>query len=272
MQPLLSQVCTLSTPFERDLEDYAAAHCPGLEIWLGKLETYLHDHSLDDVRRLLTERELTAPVASFQGGLFLADTAARAEAWKHFTTRIELCRSLGIGTLVVGGDLTGPLDHAAIERLSTNLGRAALQAGEAGVRLALEFQAQAAFPNNLQTAAAVVSEIDEPSLGLCLDLFHYYLGPSKPDDLGALSSENLFHVQLSDLAGVPRELATDSDRILPGDGDFLLEPILNTLRQLGYAGTVSVEVMNPHFWQTPARQVAEISITALRKLLGQSCD
>lgn len=270
MQPLLSQVCTLATPFERDVEDYAAAHCPGLEIWLGKLETYLHDHTVDDARRLLTEHELLAPVASFQGGLFLADEAAQAEAWKHFATRLELCRGLGIATLVVAGDLAGPLDNAAIERLSTNLGRAAVQAGEARVRLALEFQSQAPFANNLQTAAAVVADVNEPSLGLCLDLFHFYLGPSKPDDLGALSSENLFHVQLCDLAGVPRELATDSDRILPGDGDFLLEPILNTLRQLGYAGPVSVEVMNPQFWQTPARQVAEISITALRKLLGQS--
>jgi len=47
------------------------------------------------------------------------------------------------------------------------------------------------------------------------------------------------------LGGVPRELATDSDRILPGDGDFQLPPIMDHLRRIGYRGWVSVELMNP---------------------------
>ena len=41
-------------------------------------------------------------------------------------------------------------------------------------------------------------------------VFHYYVGPSKPDDLGLLRRENLFHVQLCDVADVPRELAADA--------------------------------------------------------------
>ena len=78
----------------------------------------------------------------------------------------------------------------------------------------------------------------------------------------------MFHVQFSDLAQLPRELATDADRILPGDGDFLLEPIVEHLRQIGYAGAVSVELMNPSIWQIPARQFGEMAMTALRKVLG----
>ncbi len=37
------------------------------EIWLGKLETYLKDRSVDDVRRLLEAHQVAAPVASYQG-------------------------------------------------------------------------------------------------------------------------------------------------------------------------------------------------------------
>ncbi len=270
MKPAISQVCTLGTPLERDLEDYAAAHCPAVELWLGKLETYLETHTPDDARRLLGEHQLAAPVASFQGGLFSADDSAWQETWRHFERRLELCRQLEVDTLVLACDVAGPLSQQLLDRVSLRLGQAAVRAGEAQVKLALEFQARATFGNNLQTAAAMVAEVAEPSLGLCLDLFHFYTGPSKPDDLGCLSPDNLFHVQLCDLSATCRELATDSDRILPGDGDFLLEPILGTLRALGYRGVVSVEVMNPQFWQIPARQVAEVSITALRKLLGQA--
>jgi sugar phosphate isomerase/epimerase len=75
-------------------------------------------------------------------------------------------------------------------------------------------------------------------------------------------------VQLCDLAGVPRELATDSDRIMPGDGDFQLGPVLEQLRRIGYAGWVALELFNPTLWRMKPVQVAEIGLTAVRRLLG----
>ena len=76
-------------------------------------------------------------------------------------------------------------------------------------------------------------------------------------------------MQLSDLSGVARELATDGDRILPGDGDFQLAPILEHFLQSGYAGYVSIELLNPQIWQIPPRQFGEIGMTAA-KVLGQA--
>ena len=87
-----------------------------------------------------------------------------------------------------------------------------------GLRLALEFDARASFPNNLQSAVALVEDVGHPALGLCLDWFHYTVGPSKPLDLYLLAPELLAHVQLSDIVEVPREMATDADRILPEIG------------------------------------------------------
>jgi 2-keto-myo-inositol isomerase len=270
MTPALSQVCTLHAAFEQDVEDYAAGHCGAVEIWLTKLETYLQTHSLDDVRRLLDTRQMAAPVASFQGGLLVSQGDARREHWSHFGKRLDLCRVLGIKTLVVAGDVIGPIGQQDFERLQVSLVQAAKQAGDAGVRLALEFQAKATYPSNLQSAAALVDEIGSSQLGLCLDAFHFFTGPSKESDLGYLTAENLFHVQLCDLTGQPREFTADGDRILPGDGEFSLEPIIERLRQINYAGCVSVELMNPAIWQIPPRQFGEVAITALRKVLGMA--
>ena len=270
MKPALSQVSTLSAPFERDIEDYAAAACDTVELWLGKLETYLESHSLDNARRLLADHAVAAPVASFQGGLLTSQGEARRAHWEHFGRRLAMCRELGVGTLVVAPDVLGPLTQQDLKRVQMSLGQAAEQAGRYGVRLALEFQAQATFLNNLQTAAAAIAETASPHLGLCLDAFHYYMGPSKEEDLGYLTAENLFHVQLCDTSGVAREFAADADRILPGDGDFQLAPLVERLRDVDYRGCVSVELMNPQIWQIPPRQVAEVAITALRKLLGQA--
>jgi 4-hydroxyphenylpyruvate dioxygenase len=270
MTPALSQVCTLHATFEKDVEDYAAGQCRAIEIWLTKLETYLESHSLEDVRRLLEQHEMTAPVASFQGGLLVSQGDARREHWQHFQKRLELCGALGIKTLVVAGDVLGPMGEQDFQRMRVSLVEAAAKAGEQSVRLALEFQAKATYPNNLQSAAALVAEIGSPQLGLCLDAFHFFVGPSKESDLAYLSAENLFHVQVCDLAGQPREFAADGDRVLPGDGDFPLAAIVERLREINYAGAVSVELMNPAIWQIPPRQFGEVAMTAVRKVLGMA--
>lgn len=270
MKPAISQVCTLHSPFDKDVEDYAAGACRAMEIWLGKLETYLEQHSLEEARRLLEEHEMAAPVASFQGGLLASQGEARRAHWDHFSRRLQLLKSLGVETLVTALDVAGPLVQQDIDSVQASLVQAAARAGEQGMRLALEFQASASFGNNLQTAVALVAEAGSPHLGICFDVFHYYLGPSKLEDFAYLNEQNLFHVQLSDLAGAPRELAADADRILPGDGDFQLQPILEALRGVNYRGYVSLELMNPQIWRVPARQLSEIGMTALRTLLGQA--
>lgn len=268
MKPAISQVCTLESPFQSDIEDYAAGHCGFVEIWLTKLEQYLERHSVDVARRLFEQHAIRPIAASFQGGLLISQGESRRAAWELFERRLALCQQLEIPVLVVAGDLVGPLQPTDLERARVSLTAAADKAAAARVRLALEFQAGATFGNNLQTAAALVDQIGHHALGLCLDAFHYYVGPSKPEDLELLTPANLFHVQLCDLLEIPRELASDSDRILPGDGDIRLAPILEHLRRIGYDQGVAVELMNPQLWMVPARQFGEIAITALRKLLG----
>ncbi|MCE9608010.1 MAG: sugar phosphate isomerase/epimerase [Planctomycetia bacterium] len=268
MLPCISQICTLHASLEKDIEDYAAGHCPAVELWLGKVEGWLETRSVADLKALLAEHSILAPVASFQGGLLNSQGDARREHWAHFERRLALLAELGVGTLVVAGDIHGPLTQTDLDRVQVSLTQAAQSAGRAGMRVALEFQASATFGNNLQTAAALVGEVGSPHLGICLDAFHYYAGPSKAEDLAYLTPDNLFHVQFCDLVGTPRELASDGDRILPGDGDFQLQPIVDHLKAIDYRGAVSVETMNPQIWEIPPRQFGEIAVTALRKVLG----
>jgi 2-keto-myo-inositol isomerase len=270
MIPTLSQVCCLSSSFDADVEDFSAGKCLSLEIWLTKLEDYLQRHPVSDVRAWLDRFEMQTPVASYQGGLLASQGERRKEAWELLVQRLELCRQMGIGTLVVACDVLPPLSSETVERVQMSLVQLAQEAGRREMRTALEFQATSALGNNLQTAAALVAEVASPHLGLCLDAFHFCVGPSKLEDLGYLTTDNLFHVQLCDLADTPRELATDAGRILPGDGDLPLTAIVERLRQIEYRGPVSLEILNPQLWQIPARQMGEIGITALRKVLGQA--
>ena len=270
MKPAVSTVCSLDSGLETIVEDYAAGHCDAIDLWLGHAETYLERHDAVALRELLAAQGITVVAASFQGGLLTGEGDARREHWAHFEGRLGLLRELRIPVLVVAGDAFGPLGPQDLSRLSTSLSEAAAKAADAGVRLALEFDARASFPNNLQSAVALVEDVGHPNLGICLDWFHFSVGPSKPLDLYLLSRETLAHVQLSDTADVPREMATDADRILPGEGSSPPDELLRRLGEIGYTGAISVEVHNPRLWRVPPRQFGEIAITSLRTLLGQA--
>lgn len=268
MHPCLASATILPCTFAEDLDACAGAACPALEVWLPKLETHLEKYGIDATRRLLAERGVLIPAAAFQGGLLLSQGEKRQAHFEHFRKRLELCQALSIQTLILVPDFVDRVDATSLERSIVALRQAAQWAEAYGVRLALEFQGRGTFCSCLETACALVSECPEPNVGVNFDVFHYYTGPSKPEDFAVLPPERLFHVQFCDLAGVPRELATDADRILPGDGDFDLTWLVGALKGLGYDGWVSLEVLNPQLWQGNLRQVAEVGVTALRRSLG----
>jgi 4-hydroxyphenylpyruvate dioxygenase len=270
MYACISQVCSLASPFEDDIDGYADAAGSAIELWLTKLEEHLATHDASEVKSRAADRGLKLAAAAFQGGLLNSQGEARRVAWEQFQRRLELCARLQVPVLVVAADFLGPFNQTDIERSIVSLAQAGEAAARNGVKIALEFQARNTFVNNLETAVMLTQSAEEPNVGICLDLFHFFVGSSKFDDLGLLSPANLFHVQVSDVADRPRELATDADRIMPGDGDFRMQPVFEQLRKIGYAGAVSLELLNPMFWQIPARQIGEIGLTALRVALGQA--
>ncbi len=271
MKPCISQATTLSTPFEQDVESYARAGWSAMEIWLTKLETYLRSHSVAEAKALLDGHEIRAVAAASQGGLLLSRDAERAAHWDLFRSRLDVLRELGVPTLVVAADFVRDLVPEDYGRAAESLVEAAGLATSAGVRLALEFQKGAKFCASLDTTLALIAQsgAEGPGLGVCLDLFHYYTGPSKFEDLGFLTPANLAWVQVCDLSGVPRELAGDADRILPGEGDFQIGPILDHLASIGHDGYVSLEVLNPQLWEIPADRVADAGRQSMERLLAR---
>ena len=267
MKLCISEATTMAASFAEDVQAFASAGFRAMEVWLTKLETHLENHSLADTKRLLVDQQMTLAAASYQGGLLLSQGEQRRVHFDHFCRRLELCQGLDISLVLVVADFTGDVDQTSLERSVVSLKQAAQWAAGFDVRLALEFRGSASFCSSLSTALGLVTQCREPNLGINVDIFHYYTGPSKLEDIALLPAEKLVFVQIADLAGVPRELARDSDRILPGDGEFQLVPILEQIGNLGYDGYVSLELMNPVLWLMKPSQVAEMGMKALTRLI-----
>ncbi len=268
MKLCISEATTMTSTFAQDVAGYADAGCTAMEVWLTKLETHLETNSPAETRRLLEERQLTLAAAAYQGGLLLSQGEQRRAHYDHFKRRLDLCQGFGIPTLLVVADFTDKVEAVDLQRAVVSLAQAAQWAAGFNVRLGLEFRGRNTFCSSLDTALSLVAACGEPNVGVVLDVFHYYTGPSKLEDLALLTRANLAHVQLCDLAGVPRELAGDADRIMPGEGDFQLGPIVQHLRTIGYDGWVALELLNPTLWQVRCSSVAELGLGALRRVIG----
>ena len=60
----------------------------------------------------------------------------------------------------------------------------------------------------------------------------------------------------------PREKLQDHHRVYPGDGIAPLGQLFRDLRDIGYAGAISIELFNRDYWKQEPALVAQ---TALRK-------
>jgi sugar phosphate isomerase/epimerase len=263
----ISEATMMPATFAEDVAACAGGGCPALEVWLTKLETHLESHSVAETRRLVGDAGVTLAAAAYQGGLLLSQGEQRRVHFDHFRRRLEMCQGFSIGTLLVVADFVQSVGPTDLERSVVSLAQAAQWAAGFGVRLALEFRGSNTFCASLDTAVRLVEACGEPNVGVCFDVYHYYKGPSKAEDLDLLGAQNLAFVQVCDLAGVPRELAAEADRILPGDGDLPLTALLRKLRERGYDGWISLELMNPTLWQVKPSQVAELGAAALRRVI-----
>lgn len=267
MKLCISEATTMPATFGEDVEACARAGCEALEVWLTKLENHLENNSVAATRDLISTNGVTLAAAAYQGGLLLSQGEQRKAHFDHFRRRLELCETFAIPTMLVVADFARQVEAADLERSVVSLRQAAQWADGFGVRLALEFRGSNTFCASLDTAIRLVEACGEANVGVAFDVFHYYKGPSKSEDLELLTPRNLAYVQVCDLAGVPRELASDADRILPGDGDLPLAAILKKLHDRGYDGWVSLELFNPTLWQLRPAQVMELGAAALRRVL-----
>jgi sugar phosphate isomerase/epimerase len=127
-----------------------------------------------------------------------------------------------------------------------------------GIRVALEFLPYSGI-RTLAEARDVCARVGYDACGLMIDTLHLMRSGGTPEDVAALSAAEIACVQLADApAAVPADLADESRnaRLLPGAGAFDTQGFVAALTNLGYTGTVSVEVLSTHLRTLPPAELA----------------
>jgi 4-hydroxyphenylpyruvate dioxygenase len=179
--------------------------------------------------------------------------------------KFDLMQQLGAPLMLVCSN-TSPAALDDCGRAAAQLRELAERAARRNLRVGYEALAWGRHVNRYRQAWDLVERADHPHLGLILDSFHTLSLKDDPSFIARIPGERIFFVQMAD---APR-LAMDvlqwarHHRNFPGQGQFDVEGFFEQVLRSGYAGTLSLEIFNDVFRETPNRRTA---VDAMRSLL-----
>jgi sugar phosphate isomerase/epimerase len=147
-----------------------------------------------------------------------------------------------------------------------------------GIRLGLEYVSQQTrralyphhFVHDLAATLDLLAELDQPTLGLLLDSFHWYCAGEGTADIDALRNHQVVVAHLNDaIAGRSLAEQVAFERELPGASGMLDGAgFLRALERIGYDGPVTAEPMNETLKLLPVDERAATTLAAIQAVMS----
>ena len=127
--------------------------------------------------------------------------------------------------------------------------------------------------SRLDQARRIGEEANDPDATVIIDSFHTWNSGGDIEELRELPAERISHFHIDDADPVmPAGTQADPNRVMPGDGPIVLEGEISILREIGYEGTVSLELFNPGLWEKDPAEVLAVGIERMRGLCCRSME
>ncbi len=251
---------------EEQVDLTAKAGYDGIEPWIRDIQQYVDDGgSVTDLKNKISDGGLTVDSAIGFANWIVDDPDARAKGLEQAKREMALVKAIGGGRVAappVGahrGDSTPPSLPVIAERY-----RALLEVGEqVGVVPQLELWGFSPTLSKLSELAYVSAGAGHPDACVLPDFYHIDKGGNDFASLGMIEASRMHCFHMNDYPADPpiAEIA-DKHRVFPGDGVCPLPKIIRQLIDHGFAGTFSLELFNPEYWE---RNPAEVASEGLAK-------
>jgi sugar phosphate isomerase/epimerase len=220
-----------------------------------------------EIRRQVSARGLeVSAVASggmaFAAGLTLlhTDPLRASQARNRLTMLIDFAAAVGAPLVTIGSfrGRVATLAGQGQDILAQLLDQAGNLAERKGVRLVIEplNRYETDFLHNTAEGLAFIKKIGNPNLGLLLDTYHANIEESSRAEpfREASTAGRLWHVHIA-----------DNNRLPPGKGLIDFKTILSMLKECGYTGFLSAELLA----QPDPDEAARQTVQAMRLLMEE---
>jgi len=262
---------TMKADLPTDIRIAGNAGFEGLEIWAAKMDAYLEDHTVGDLKSLFIEQGIE-PVSINSIEFISFRPPGEYEGIQSRCRQLcEIARGLGCEKIVV---VPSPLpeggagEEEILKESVTVLRDLAGIAEPHGVKLAFEFLGFSwCSVRTLQACWEIVRRVDRDNVGLVIDTCHFYAGGSSLAAIEDVDPDRIFIFHINDVEDRPREIIEDAHRLLPGEGVIPLGSILECLARTGFNGLCSIELFRPAYWERDPLELAHASHDAVRRTI-----
>lgn len=260
----------LSLPQQVDVA--AKAGYNAIEPWINELRKYADEGgSLADLRKRVADAGLAVESAIGFAAWIVDDDVQRAQGLENAKRDMELVQQIGgkrIAAPPVGATKQPNLNllHAA-QRY-----RALLDAGrQIGITPQLELWGFSQSLSRLGELLHVAIESGHEDACLLPDVYHIYKGGSEFTGLRLINGQRIHVFHMNDYPAEPdRAHISDAHRVYPGDGVAPLSRVLRDLRDIGFRGTLSLELFNQEYWKQDALAVARTGLEKMQATVRKS--
>jgi len=139
---------------------------------------------------------------------------------------------------------------------------------QVGIKPTFEYISFFQSASKLSQAWQVVQQVDRDDATLILDAFHSWNTNSTLDELRSIPAGRISHYHIDDADKTKPPLTqTDPDRVMIGEGAIPLAAEIGVLKEIGYSGTISLELFNPKLWEQDPAEVLKIGLERMRQLV-----
>lgn len=266
----ISQLTTLRSSFDEDVENAIEVGAASIGVWRQKLDEYGEQQAVERI----AAAELSVSSLSFIGGFTGSAGMNYREAMADAYSTLFTAAALRAECLVVCPGSRGRYTARHERRVVIHAIRElAIAAEEFGLTLALQpmqpkFAHRWTSLHTLDETLEMLDEVDRPNVGMVLDTFH--LGHDRelveriPD-----FTDRIAIVQLSDAPVHPESLY---DRRLPGDGVLPLREIVAALLENDYRRSFDLQVWSETLWSQPVDIVTRETCDSLLQICSALSD
>ncbi|PPI86361.1 sugar phosphate isomerase/epimerase family protein [Candidatus Pantoea edessiphila] len=160
-------------------------------------------------------------------------------------------------------------EDCLVDKIDDDLRWMASEAIRYKMKIMYEPMAWCSVDNTLPLAWERIKRLDQPNIGLVVDLFHVYALGGDALQLDDIPVDRIYEVQLCDIAEKPPKDKNSliniarHERQLPGKGIIQIDCFIDKLKSIGYRGPIGIEVFNDKLKCLPPEEVAQQAWTAL---------
>lgn len=252
------------TPLLQKIRVAAEAGYSGIELWHADIDLHLEQGgTVEEIRKVVDETGLAVPTTVMLKGWCEPAGPADVAGMADCRRKLEQAAILGAKHAVAG-----PPHYDVDFSLAAERYRRLLEIGiELGVRPAMEYLGFAQEVNSIADALRIMRDSGHPAATIVLDPFHDFRGGGGHEDILQLIPEQIAVCHFDDSpANPPAHEQRDPDRVMPGEGIIDLPRFVSHLKQIGYAGFISLELFRDDLWQQDPLDVAKRGLAAMQAI------